>query len=377
MMDKYNHYGVEDLVWDSFFRQWVLAPTRETDIAWTSWLGENESAASKVKQAREIVLSLRVVDTKLSDEEIDKSVKQTISRINRPSPGVKTEDSHIQPLHKAVWFRIAASVALLLVAGWLAKHYVIHTKLKDYPGIAEVLMIPVQEANLIRKVNNTDSPMIVELGDKSRVVLSPKSNVQYRSRFSDSKREVFLEGEAFFEVTKDSKRPFFVYANELVTKVLGTSFTIKAFESSSVVTVEVKTGRVSVFTKSDTNIGDKIGSNELDGLVLLPNQKIVFKRDEVRMVKTLVEHPEIIVPKDEVPYFVFEDTPVSEVFNAIEKAYGIDILYDAELLKDCPLTATLDNQPLNEKLTIICKAVEATYEVLDGQILIHSRGCRN
>ena len=95
------------------------------------------------------------------------------------------------------------------------------------------------------------------------------------------------------------------------------------------------------------------------------------------MVKTLVEKPEIILAKEDVPHFTFEDTPVTEVFQAIEKAYGIDILYDAEIMKDCPLTATLENQPLNEKLMVICKAVEANYEILDGQIVIHSTGCKN
>jgi transmembrane sensor len=141
--------------------------------------------------------------------------------------------------------------------------------------------------------------------------------------------------------------------------------------------VEVKTGRVSVFAKSDPNAAQKAGNNRLEGLVLSPNQKMIFKRDEVRMVKTLVEKPEIILPKDQIPQFAFEDTPVSEVFHAIETAYGVDIVYNAELLKGCPLTATLDEQPLNEKLMIICKAVEARYEVLDGQIIIHSEGCRN
>ena len=95
------------------------------------------------------------------------------------------------------------------------------------------------------------------------------------------------------------------------------------------------------------------------------------------MVKTLVEKPEIIVPKAQIPHFEFEDTPASEAFATIGKAYGIDILFDEELLRDCPLTAALDSQTLHEKLSIICKAVEARYEILDGQIIIHSRGCRN
>lgn len=376
MMDKYNHFSIEDFVWDSFFRQWVLTPTRETDTVWNDWLDENGAARDKVKEAKEIVLALRVNDSRLSKEEIDASIMQTIARISQPNVNRSLAESEsIRPLYKHAWFRIAASVTFLLVTGWLAKSYFSTETMKVGTTISELITSP--STDFIEKVNDSNIAMLVKLEDGSQINLTPGSRIRYRKDFVGEKREVYLVGEAFFEVSKDPLHPFFVYANELVTKVLGTSFTIRALENSREVTVEVKTGRVSVFSKSDPNVAYKKGSSELEGLVLSPNQKIVFKRDEVRMVKTLVEKPEIILDKAQVPYFSFEDTPVSEVFETIEKAYGIEILYDAELLKDCPLTATLENQPLNEKLTIICKAVEATYEILDGQIVIHSSGCKN
>jgi transmembrane sensor len=364
MMDKYIHFGVEDLVWDPYFRQWVLSPTRENDASWHKWLSENAGVAEKVARATEIVLSLRVVETTLSQEEIDRSVGRTITKINHPNSPTMPQ-GRLMPMYKAVWFRIAASVALLLTAGFLAKSYFSPENLSVKTYVRQIISKP----EYITRQNDTETSMIIELPDKSRVVLSPGSHIKYKEIFLNERREIFLVGEAFFDVYKDPHHPFFVYANELVTKVLGTSFTVTAFEKSPEITVAVKTGRVSVFSKSD--------GAELEGLVLSPNQKIIYKRDEVRLVRTLVKNPEIIVSKALTPQFSFEDTPVSEVFEAVEKAYGIDILYDAELLKDCPLTATLENQLLNEKLMIICRAVEATYEVLDGQIVIHSKGCRN
>lgn len=376
MMDKYNHFAVEDLVWDGYFRQWVLSPTRETDAAWTAWLKQSTVFNEKACQAREIVLSLKVLENQISDEEIEKSVKQTIARLNQPLPAhISDIDTPVIPFFKTVWFRVAASVSILILAGIFSRSYFSTVSTQRTAVATEVF--PQPQSSFIKKINETQTPMRVELADKSTVTLTPGSYIQYEKHFKGDTREVFLVGEAFFDVSENPGRPFFVYANELVTKVLGTSFTVRALASSREVTVEVKSGRVSVFSKSDPNAVQKVGNNRLEGLVLSPNQKMIFKRDEVRMVKTLVEKPEIILPKDQIPHFSFEDTPVSEVFGAIEIAYGVDILYDAELLKDCPLTATLDNQPLNEKLMIICKAVEATYEVLDGQIVIHSEGCRN
>jgi transmembrane sensor len=188
-------------------------------------------------------------------------------------------------------------------------------------------------------------------------------------------REIFLSGEAFFEVTKNPKKPFLVFANGLVTKVLGTSFSVRAYDKDKEVTVEVKSGKVSVFAQSDANSKEKATNRELAGVVLTPNQKIVYAREEVRMAKLLVEAPIIIAPEKVKTVFEFEDTPVSEILRSLEKAYSIDIVFE-ELLSNCPLTASLTDLQLFDKLNIICKGVEARYEILDGQIVIYSKGCR-
>ncbi|MCF2498728.1 FecR family protein [Dyadobacter chenhuakuii] len=374
-MDHYRDFTVEDFVWDNVFRQWVLSPTRETDELWEAWIGKNADAHDKIQQAKSIVLSLRLHEPELSDPEITEIVKNTIGRID----GFEKYPTFAEPVkqlktYRFPWFRMAAAVALLLISGWII--YSLSTK-KESRQITFEKPIQEDKDSITEKWNASTKPMTVVLDDGSKVTLSTKARIRYANKFVAAKREVYLEGEAFFDITKDADRPFFVYSNGLVTKVLGTSFTIRAYGNSNEVTVEVKTGRVSVFPQSDPDFEQKTSGRELLGIVLSPNQKIIYSREEVRMVKTLVEKPEIVVPKAEIPQFEFEDTPASDVFATVGKAYGIEILYDAEILKDCPLTATLDNQTLHEKLFIICQAVEASYEIIDGQVVIHSRGCKN
>ncbi len=65
-------------------------------------------------------------------------------------------------------------------------------------------------------------------------------------------RDVYLSGEAFFEVTKNPDRPFRVFANEIVTKVLGTSFTVRSFENDTTIQVIVRTGKVTVYSQAIT-----------------------------------------------------------------------------------------------------------------------------
>ena len=119
--------------------------------------------------------------------------------------------------------------------------------------------------------------------------------------------------------------------------------------------------------------------NQNKGLILTPNQMAVFDREPERLTKTLIENPQIITsPAEAVSSknaFNFNGTPVDEVFEILGKSYGVMVVYDAELLKNCTVTAPLGNESLYEKLDLICKVIRATYEVVDAQIIITSKGC--
>lgn len=372
-MERYNDFAVEDFVWDDFFRQWTLAPTPETDAVWEDWIDSNPEMLEKIEQAKAMVLSLRLHEPEIDDLEIGQVVRQTVGRITGQEGDTPVRKL---PVFSIPWLQFAASVAFIVLLGWTV--YILLIKREEPRGIISRQKTTTSDVKSLKeRRNDSDQHIVLTLSDGSQIRLAPQGSIRYPETFEGTRREVFLEGEAFFEIAKDPQHPFLVYANGLVTKVLGTSFLIKAYGNSGEVTVEVKTGRVSVFAQSDPHAEEKASDKELQGVVLKPNQKIIYARDEVKLVKTLVERPEMVVPKAEMPLFEFEDTPASEVFATIGKAYGIDILYDEALLKDCPLTARLDSQTLHEKLSIICKAVESSYEIVDGQIVIHSRGCKN
>jgi transmembrane sensor len=409
-MEKYKYCNLQDLVWDDVFRQWVLSPTPETNAVWHQWLSENPERWDIVQDASQIVRSVKVAEPTISDQEIRRLVQKTLQKVekieelpqntegvlnvelgmsnvglhNRQNPIADTRNTEggaeldIDPLkvvfYRQTWFRIAASVALLIGLGWWSLGV---QKAKQSEETYENL-IAHAPSTLIETTNNANAPQIVQLSDGSKVTLKKGSRISYESTFMGDKRVVYLSGEAFFEVAKNPNKPFLVYANELVTTVLGTSFTIKAYQKDKEVTVEVKTGRVSVSTKKGEEGKTITKNNVLTGLVLTPNQKIVFNREVEQLTKTLVDVPEIVVPKNEKQTFNFdfEDTPASEVFRVLEAAYNIHIEYNEAVLKNCPVTAPLTDQPLFDKLKIICKAIEAHYEILDGQIIIESRGCK-
>ena len=71
----------------------------------------------------------------------------------------------------------------------------------------------------------------------------------------------------------------------------------------------------------------------------------------------------------------FQDMPVSELLNNIEETYGIDIVYDHRLFGECLLTASFTTESLYEKMDLICKGIEASFEVIDGKMIVTGRGC--
>ena len=221
-------------------------------------------------------------------------------------------------------------------------------------------------------VNTTKSTQVIVLPDSSKVEIEPESKLKFSSAFNKAKREVYLEGEAFFQVTHNATVPFFVHANEVTTKVLGTSFIIKAIEHEREITVVVKTGKVSVFA-SPKEEEDSLAVKEV---ILTPNQQITYDKEEKEISKTLVKKPQAILPVEEVRRMRFEEAPVTEIFQALEKLYGVEIDFDETLFSACRLTTVISKGDLYGRLDIICNVVGTSYTLHEDRIVIRSAGCK-
>lgn len=219
------------------------------------------------------------------------------------------------------------------------------------------------------KTNKTGLTEIVILEDGSRVSLKPNARIEYPSRFSTSSREVFLEGEAFFEVKRDPQKAFFVYNNNLVTEVLGTSFNI--IIRNNKIEVEVKTGRVAVY-ENGKRVQIKDAKKEESKIIVTPNQKVIYDNQNRHFTTAIADTPVVLTPPDarKLVSFQFDETPLSEVLNALETTYGIEISLENANMKLCPFSGDISRQNLYTKLDFICQAFHATYEIKGVRILI-------
>lgn len=361
-MSLHRIFTVEELATDESFRRWVMRPTPELDRYWQQWLQQNPDRAGLAARARELVLAVHEL---YEDDLSDDMLRHEITEITRIAE--ERKDDVPSPFYRRVVWRAAA--VLLLTGGLSWLYYTSHNAVAPSGKRQKITL----ESEMLVKTNATEVEMTVLLSDNSVATLAKGSSIRYPRQFAPNERRVYLTGEAFFDVAKNPDQPFLVYTNETVTKVLGTSFRIKAFESDKTEMVAVKTGRVSVFPK--TEYETQQGTGKPSGVILNPNQQVIFNRRHNKLERAVKANPvllaESVVHKDQ----EFDDKPVAEAFDALAKAYGISIAYNAETLSNCVISAQFGDENLKQRLNAICQAIGAGYDMEDGRVVISSKGC--
>jgi transmembrane sensor len=364
----YRAYTVQELATDDLFRKWILHPTPEVNALWLKWLADHPEKSAVAAAARELVLSVYDI---YKDDLSEEALQQEVAAIARLAEVRKDiEKFRIINLTSRPLWRVAAIFFFASALGlWLYKSQ-IRPSLPVKAGKETQTNNPM----LVRK-NVTSHEMTVLLSDNSVAMLSPGSTIRYPAHFAAHERKVVLTGEAFFDVAKNPDQPFLVYTNETVTKVLGTSFRVKALDQENTVTVLVKTGRVSVYPKTEFETLKTRPNSEIAVIVLDPNQQAVFDKKQNRLEKGMVSNrlllSELSVQKD----LTFDDKPVTQVFTALQEIYGVVIEYDPEKLAQCMISTQFSDESLKQRLNAICQAIGATYEMTDGKIVINSKGC--
>jgi ferric-dicitrate binding protein FerR (iron transport regulator) len=369
-MEKYKDFQAIDFVQDDYFLKWVknTGEDESIDEYWRDWLLRNPEKREIVEEAKRLILTVEKERQFIIPEQQQRLLWD---RIDQSIDEIKTEELKEKKKRGPVWlswYSVAATIALVSIAF----AYLFQIATKDKTGDEDFTSL---KTDLVQYRNDGQKANVLVLHDGSTVTLQPKSVLYYPESFSGDQREVHLSGEAFFNVVKDSQKPFFVKTNALTTQVLGTSFNVRAYKSEKNILVSVRSGKVSVFTNPEIKGTDKdhIAS---EGTVLLPNQQAIFERKEAHLFKSLVEEPVLLAPSVLKNDFQFTDAPIKEVFSLLEEAYGVDIVYEEETFSGCYLNASLSSvSSLYDKLRIICKAIKAEYQILDAHIIISGKGC--
>ena len=239
-----------------------------------------------------------------------------------------------------MYLRIAAAAVILL----LGSFWVFQTLIKE--DFVEVATQSQIEEN--------------QLPDGSEIALNQFSSLKYTPDKKGNYRRVELQGDAFFEVKRDTARPFVVKAQNIEIKVLGTAFYVDARDDVSQIQVIVREGSVSVNASRDSVIlsADEIG---------------IYDKTTGALSKKQNEDVNYMAWKTDV--LVFDETPLEQVVFDLNRKFHAKISIADEEIRDCPLETTFDHQSLEAIIKIIETTFNITAERKNDQIIFSGSAC--
>jgi len=204
--------------------------------------------------------------------------------------------------------------------------------------------------------------MVIRLQDGTQVTIAPKSRVRYTADFGRAHRDLYLDGEAYFQVARDSQRPLRVHTAGSVTEDLGTAFVVTAYADQVATEVVVTEGRVSLSRAETTSPAVVLGLRDLGRLEATGRATV---RRGVDVGRYLAWTKGVLA---------FDGTPLSEVMPALERWYNVEIRLSDSALAARRLTATFQNEPIDLVMKRIALTLGMRVERGEGSVFFLRNG---
>ena len=239
------------------------------------------------------------------------------------------------------------------------------------------------------------SKTTIELPDSSVVVLNSGSTLSYPDKFETASRTVKLTGEAFFEVKRNSRRPFYVQTKDVTIKVLGTKFNVKSYPDELTSETTLVSGSVEISQNNTEN--DKTKKKTTAPIYLKPNQKAIFtrttgitelkdlnKEKPKETIKTQPAMPVLLIAKIAVQdqkdtdidiawknnKLILNNDSFDEIIKVLDRWYNVDITLKNPSLADVRFSAKFDRESISDVLNALNFIEPFHYEINKNIITI-------
>lgn len=238
-------------------------------------------------------------------------------------------------VHRVSWLKITAAAAIVLTILGIGILSLNRDQSKLNVVDQKSLHAEIKQVvNWKSVVNYTEQDQLLTLPDNSTVKIYPGGELRYTVPFTQHKREIYLKGKGFFEVTKDKKHPFVVYAKGVSTTALGTSFTITALEKNKLVKVQLHTGKVWVKNVDSTHHVKPFSE------ILKPGDELVYNT-LLNKVKLMDAKISVRKQQDDLAVLNFTQAPLAAVFASLEQHYQVKIIYNPADVEEMSFTGSL------------------------------------
>lgn len=250
--------------------------------------------------------------------------------------------------------KIAAVVAIAYLLGGLTI-YLIQPKAQQ----------DISESKEICVKTPLGSKTEIELSDGTKVWLNSGSEVRYPTIFSRTKRDIYLTGEAFFDVEKNKEAPFFVHTNDVDIKVLGTSFNVKSYPEEDIVETTLVEGLINI---------NKKGSSQV--LQIKPKEKATF----IKYQEKLQGREQFVVTENndtdlysswKSGRLVFKREKFGDLTVKMERWYNVHITVENEKLYEERVTGVFENESIEQALRALKISVPFSYKISKNNIAIN------
>lgn len=292
-----------------------------------------------------------------------------------------SEDFQLYPISRK-WYQKWQSYAAITVLGIICVvSFRFLGQTSASPTLAENTGKHVNEINV-----NPGARSKVQLPDGSQVWVNSDSKLSYPESFKGEKREVFLEGEAYFDVVKDPAHPFIVHTSGIDIRVLGTAFNVKAYKAEPTIEATLVHGMIEV-TKTNQPNASKV--------ILKKHEKLIFdKYSDETLAKTAAENDYPTLRKVSKPAITitqlsknlpdtafletswvynrlsFEEEAFENLALKMERWFNVKIIIKNEKIKSYKLTGSFENETIDEALRELQYLVSFSYKKNGREIVV-------
>jgi ferric-dicitrate binding protein FerR (iron transport regulator) len=358
---------IEALLTDESFISYCKKDNPEDIHRWETYIKENPAQYMLVETAREryieLFKALAIADQKEQEALL-------IARINQAEtpPVVQMNEPPNKGRFVPWLLRISAAAMIVLIVGYFMQKSPVEQKIEPSKSFA---------ANYGERKN-------FQLPDGSIVILNAGSSIRIDGNYGTASRDIFLEGEAFFDVKHNQGLPFIVHTPAMDVKALGTAFNVKAYPGEKGTETSLLRGSVEVTLKKDND----------RKLILKPNQKVQWGQQNPETTaspsdagnkKTGIKNGDALVTVLEKTdmgdvqetgwienKLIFNDDALQDIAILLERWYGIKVVFEDDATKNYRFTGTFEKESLKMVLDVLKESRNFHYEIQPGNTMIVS-----
>lgn len=322
---------------EDILKKYLMGECSEDElIEVNAWIKESDENARQLFRMEEIY-QLGKENPRVMEQQMLLAEKRLLKRIK------KEESERTRTLRMYQWMKYAAIVAVVLLLGGGAGYWF-------YQNDPDML-VAVANEGIVKEVS---------LPDGTRVWLNNSATLKYPREFSKDERSVYLEGEAYFKVTKNHQKPFIVESDAMRVKVLGTTFNFKSDPRCRVAEATLIEGEIEVK-----------GQREEGQIILAPGQRAELNKSTGRLtVKQVDAKLDAVWHDDLIP---FEKADIFTITKALERFYDVKIILSPDIRPDKTYSGVLKKKSnIESVLKSLQNSIPIDYKIVGSNIFISS-----